>query len=90
MQIFNMRECQIANLKELKTLKFPKIKSLNVLGNPGADELGANLKSYCLIYMEDYNLEKLKLIFCKNCILFGSENISMSFISFVFPSILTK
>lgn len=60
MEIFNIRENQLPKLKELKAIRFPKIKSMNCLDNPGAAESG-NLKIDCLIYMFDYLsvLEKL-------------------------------
>lgn len=55
----DLKENQVKDVKEFGKLKFPKLKSINVNGNPCAEEIGPAIKTEILILFEDFNLKSI-------------------------------
>lgn len=53
----DIKENQVANVKEFGKLKFPLITKIIVNANPCAEESGAGIKTDILILFEDFNVK---------------------------------
>lgn len=57
LQKIDIKENQIANVKEFGKLKFPLLTKIIVTTNPCAEELGPGIKTDLLILLEDFNIK---------------------------------
>jgi len=53
----DIKENQVANVKEFGKLKFPLLTKIIVSANPCAEELGPGIKTDILILFEDFNIK---------------------------------